>query len=192
MLQVAFATKKLSPGENGEKEDAASFFCPLSFDRALMDRERHLRLEKRPPGQLEVSLWIDVTGFRVVPHVFCHCGVSSVRTGPSTSWRSINLCCLPSLIWYSPTTRRADRRLSSQNSTEILPGRAQGVHKWCRCMPTDGRRGERKPAQAPKSRHSLATMGSQRRWVGRTISIAPQRRRAARHSALQAPLEVPE
>ena len=31
-----FATKKLSTGANGQKEDAASFFFPRSFDRAVM------------------------------------------------------------------------------------------------------------------------------------------------------------
>ena len=33
---LTFATKKLSTGANGQKEDAASFFCPRSFDRAVM------------------------------------------------------------------------------------------------------------------------------------------------------------
>ena len=41
---LTFATKKLSTGANGQKEDAASFFCPRSFDRAVMPgpaRARH-------------------------------------------------------------------------------------------------------------------------------------------------------
>ena len=33
---LTFATKKLSTGANGQKEDAASFFCPRSFDGAVM------------------------------------------------------------------------------------------------------------------------------------------------------------
>ena len=33
---LTFATKKLSTGANAQKEDAASFFCPRSFDRAVM------------------------------------------------------------------------------------------------------------------------------------------------------------
>ena len=33
-LMLTFATKKLSSGANGQKEDAASFFFPRSFDRA--------------------------------------------------------------------------------------------------------------------------------------------------------------
>ena len=32
---LTFATKKLSTGANGQKEDAASFYCPGSFDRAV-------------------------------------------------------------------------------------------------------------------------------------------------------------
>ena len=45
---LTFATKKLSTGANGQKEDAASFFCPRSFDRAVMDRE-------------SIFLWLQVT-----------------------------------------------------------------------------------------------------------------------------------
>ena len=33
---LTLATKKLSSGANGQKEVAASFFCPRSFDRAVM------------------------------------------------------------------------------------------------------------------------------------------------------------
>ena len=33
---LTFATKKLSTGANGQKEDVASFFCPRSFNRAVM------------------------------------------------------------------------------------------------------------------------------------------------------------
>ena len=33
---LTFATKKLLTGANGQKEDAASFFCPRIFDRAVM------------------------------------------------------------------------------------------------------------------------------------------------------------
>ena len=32
---LIFAAKKLSTGANGQKEDAAYFFCPHSFDRAV-------------------------------------------------------------------------------------------------------------------------------------------------------------
>ena len=35
-LQLTFPTKKLSAGANGQKYDAASFFCPRGFDRAVM------------------------------------------------------------------------------------------------------------------------------------------------------------
>ena len=34
-LMLTFATKKLSTGANGQKEDAAFFFCPRSFYRAV-------------------------------------------------------------------------------------------------------------------------------------------------------------
>ena len=33
---LTFAIKKLSTGANGQKEDAASFFCPRSLDQAVM------------------------------------------------------------------------------------------------------------------------------------------------------------
>ena len=33
---LSFATEKLSTGANEQKEDAASFFCARSFDRAIM------------------------------------------------------------------------------------------------------------------------------------------------------------
>ena len=33
---ITFATKKLSTGSNGQKEDAASFVCPRRLDRAVM------------------------------------------------------------------------------------------------------------------------------------------------------------
>ena len=33
---LTFATKKLLTGANGQKEDAASFFCLCSFDQAVM------------------------------------------------------------------------------------------------------------------------------------------------------------
>ena len=41
---LTFATKKLSTGAHGQKENAASFFCPRSFDQAVMrnnNRNRH-------------------------------------------------------------------------------------------------------------------------------------------------------
>ena len=38
---LTFATKKLSTGANGQKEHAASFFCPRSFDRAVMTRNKY-------------------------------------------------------------------------------------------------------------------------------------------------------
>ena len=33
---LTFATKKLSTGANGQKEDAAFFSCPRSFDQAVI------------------------------------------------------------------------------------------------------------------------------------------------------------
>ena len=41
MPVLTFATKKLSTGANGQKEDAASFFCARSFDRAFMIKVAH-------------------------------------------------------------------------------------------------------------------------------------------------------
>ena len=37
-IRDTYATKKLSSGANGQKEDTASFFCPRSFDRAVMEK----------------------------------------------------------------------------------------------------------------------------------------------------------
>ena len=49
---LTFATKKLSTGANGQKEDAASIFCPRSFDRAVMVLAQwyNLRLKRGIPG----------------------------------------------------------------------------------------------------------------------------------------------
>ena len=35
-VPVTGKTRKLCTGANGQKEDAASFFCPRSFDRSVM------------------------------------------------------------------------------------------------------------------------------------------------------------
>ena len=44
---LTLAAKKLSTGANGQKEDAASFFCLRSFDRAVM-AEATLARDSRP------------------------------------------------------------------------------------------------------------------------------------------------
>ena len=47
-LMLTFATKKLSTGANGQKEDAASFFCQHSSDRAVVVAQWYdLQLEMR-------------------------------------------------------------------------------------------------------------------------------------------------
>ena len=49
---LTFATKKLSTGANGQKEDAASFFCARTFDGAVIVAQWYdLRLETRVRGQ---------------------------------------------------------------------------------------------------------------------------------------------
>ena len=46
---LTFATKKLSTGANGQREDAASFLCPHSFDRAVILAQWYdLQLELEP------------------------------------------------------------------------------------------------------------------------------------------------
>ena len=47
---ITFATKKLSTGANGLKEDAASFFSPRSFDQAVMASSSVVRSTTRDAG----------------------------------------------------------------------------------------------------------------------------------------------
>ena len=51
---LTFATKKLSTGANGQKEDAASFFCPCKFDRADTSGLRPPALRAHSQGSLRL------------------------------------------------------------------------------------------------------------------------------------------
>ena len=53
---LTFVTKKLSTGANGQKEDAGSFFCPRSFDRAVMESRVSFNFTLTPFSQTPLSL----------------------------------------------------------------------------------------------------------------------------------------
>ena len=95
---------------------------------------------------------------------------------------SINPCCLPSLIWYSPTRPPGGCRAKTGSRSYL----ARGGHMWCRCMPTDDQRG-----QLGRPNRCIPWRGWGASGDGLLVQFQLHWRRATRYSALQAPLEVP-
>ena len=76
---LTFATSRLS-GANGQTEDAASFFCLRSFDRAVtvmtLDQSRHGRAMSARPG-------VQVFHNLPVPVNLKHCQAAAAGDGPA-------------------------------------------------------------------------------------------------------------
>ena len=68
---LTLAAKKLSTGANGQKEDAASFFCLRSFDRAVMAEA--LARDSRPadwPPLRRVLIFFNLNRRALLPRLF--------------------------------------------------------------------------------------------------------------------------
>ena len=103
MQTFAEATKKLSTGANGHKEDdAASFFCQCSFDRVVMVAQWYdLRLETRET-RVRTLLWAS-----------SHGGHVTTRSGRERR-------CRDSLRWAGPD---CSARLRAGCSWAVTAGR---------------------------------------------------------------------
>ena len=112
---LIFATKKRSSGSNGQKEDAASFFCPRRFDRAVMQQQT-----SGDDAHSRLGVWktwrhwwttLDVNGIR------CHLqkrvgypGITRPVTYPAISQDKVLSSqlevCLKPAIRFSPLEKR--------------------------------------------------------------------------------------
>ena len=126
---LTFATKKLSTGANGQKEGAASFFCPRSFDRAVMAKAQGTSCTGpgRGPGRPAVpgpaGCWAAVFEIRLLGRFKLPRRRRGCGPRPPPPWLSDSESIRPR-HGRAPVRRQPVPDISSLNSLRVLEGPA--------------------------------------------------------------------